>query len=171
MTHLVAFCSDLGYGTVRGSEMLALLLGCAFLSRILWGRLSDDIGGLKTVLIGTICQAALLTSFIVVQNLPGLYLVSAAFGLGFGGIIPSYILAIRELFPSREAGWRIATLLFFSLTGMALGSWLGGFIFDLTLDYRWAFAGGVGFNLITVFLVGGLVLANLGTSKKASIGC
>jgi MFS family permease len=163
MTHLVTFCSDLGYGSARGTEMLALLLGCAFVSRLLWGRLSDDIGGLNTVLIGTACQAAFLASFIFVENLYGLYLASAAFGLGFGGIIPSYILAVRELYPSGEAGWRIATVLFFSLTGMAIGSWVGGYIFDRTLDYRWAFAVGVGFNLVTVFLVGGLIIACYGS--------
>jgi MFS family permease len=159
MTHLVAFCSDLGYGTVRGTQMLALLLGCAFLSRLLWGRLSDEIGGLLTVLLGTICQAVLLAAFMFVENLYALYLVSAAFGLGFGGIIPSYILAVRELFAAEQAGWRIATILFFSLAGMALGSWAGGYIFDRTLDYRWAFAAGVGFDLFTVLLIAGLLLA------------
>ena len=45
--HLVAFCSDLGYQPARGSEMLSLLLGSAFLSRLFWGRLSDRIGGLR----------------------------------------------------------------------------------------------------------------------------
>ena len=111
-----------------------------------------------TVLIGTVCQAVLLTAFIYVESLYSLYLLAAAFGLGFGGIIPSYVLAVRELFRDNEAGWRIATLLFFSLSGMALGGWLGGFIFDGTLDYRWAFATGVGFNIATILLVSGLVL-------------
>ena len=92
MTHLVAFCSDLGYGTKRGTEMLALLFGCAFASRVFWGRLSDRIGGLSTVLLGAICQVVLLGAFMSVQNLYALYIVSAAFGLGFGGIIPSYFL-------------------------------------------------------------------------------
>jgi MFS family permease len=159
MSHLVAYCGDLSLGTGRGTEMLALLLGSAFFSRILWGRLSDEIGGLKTVLIGTICQAFLLAAFIFISSLYGLFIISAAFGFGFGGIIPSYILAVRELFPSKEAGSRIAILLFFSLAGMALGSWLGGYIFDRTLDYRWAFTVGVAFNVMTIALVIGLLCA------------
>jgi MFS family permease len=139
--------------------MLALLLGCAFVSRLLWGRLSDEIGGLLTVLLGVICQGITLAAFLIVENLYALYLVSAAFGLGFGGIIPSYILAVRELFAPKQAGWRIATLLFFSLTGMALGSWAGGYIFDRTLDYRWAFSVGIASNVCTLLLIGAVVLA------------
>jgi hypothetical protein len=29
--------------------------------------------------------------------------VSAAFGLGFSGIIPAYVLALRELYPASQA--------------------------------------------------------------------
>lgn len=158
MAHLVAFCSDLGYAPARGAEMLSLLLGSAFLSRMLWGRLSDKLGGLRTVLIGTAAQAVFLSFYIFVDDLVLLYVVSAAFGIGFGGIIPSYVLALRDLFPASEAGWRIGALLLFGLGGMAVGAWLGGFIYDWFANYQPAFAVGVTFNLVTVVLVAGLVL-------------
>ncbi len=158
MAHLVAFCSDLGYAPARGAEMLSLLLGSAFLSRMLWGRLSDKLGGLRTVLIGTIAQAVFLSCYIFVDDLVLLYVVSAAFGIGFGGIIPSYVLALRDLFPASEAGWRIGALLLFGLGGMAVGAWLGGFIYDWFANYQPAFAVGVTFNLVTVVLVAGMVL-------------
>jgi len=158
MAHLVAFCSDLGFAPARGAEMLSLLLGSAFLSRMLWGRLSDWLGGLRTVLVGTTAQAAFLSCYIFVDNLWALYAVSAAFGIGFGGIIPSYVLTLRDLFPASEAGWRIGTLLLFGLGGMAIGAWLGGYVYDWFAAYEPAFAIGVGFNILTVALVGTLVL-------------
>jgi len=138
--------------------MLSLLLGSAFLSRMLWGRLSDWLGGLRTVLVGTTAQAAFLSCYIFVDNLWALYAVSAAFGIGFGGIIPSYVLTLRDLFPASEAGWRIGTLLLFGLGGMAIGAWLGGYVYDWFAAYEPAFAIGVGFNILTVALVGTLVL-------------
>ncbi len=158
MSHVVAFCSDLGFAAARGAEMLSLLLGCAFLSRMFWGRLSDRIGGLKTVLFGATAQALCLSLYLVTDTLVGLYLVSAAFGLGFGGIVPSYALATRELFPAREAGWRMGFVFLGGLGGMALGGWLGGVVFDLTVSYRPAFLIGVLFNLVNLCLVGTLLL-------------
>jgi MFS family permease len=89
MVHVVAFCSDLGFAPARGAEMLSLLLACAFLSRIAWGRLSDRIGGLRTVWLCAAAQALFLSFYLAVDNLVGLYAVSAAFGLGFGGLVPS----------------------------------------------------------------------------------
>jgi MFS family permease len=157
LAHLVAFCSDLGYAPARGAEMLTLLLVAAFLSRMLWGRLSDRIGGLKTILIGSAAQALFLACYLYVDNLVALYAVSAAFGIGFGGIIPSYVLAVREFFPAKEAGWRIGTVLFFGLIGMAFGNSMGGALYDWFAYYRPAFAVGVAFNVLNLVLIAGLL--------------
>jgi MFS family permease len=163
LAHLVAFCSDLGYAPARGTEMLTLLLVAAFLSRMLWGRMSDRIGGLKTILIGSIAQGVFLACYLFVDNLVGLYAISAAFGVGFGGLIPSYVLTVRDLFPASEAGWRIGTVLLFGLLGMALGAWMGGALFDWFAYYRPAFALGVAFNVLNLVLIAGLLAR--GTSR------
>src|SRR5690606_2556462 len=113
-----------------GALMLSVLLGTAFLSRQIWGLISDRIGGLATVLIGSIWQCAAMIAFLLTQSEAGLFTVAGAFGLGFSGIIPAYVLALRELFPAREASWRIPTLLFFSAMGMASGGWLAGALYD-----------------------------------------
>ena len=52
--HLVALCTDLGIAPSHGAAMLSVLLGCAFFSRQFWGWVSDRIGGLRTVLAGSI---------------------------------------------------------------------------------------------------------------------
>ncbi len=155
--HLVAFCSDLGIARSVGALMLSVLLGTAFLSRQIWGAISDRIGGLSTVLIGSAWQAAAMISFLLTQDTVGLFTVAAAFGLGFSGIIPAYILALRELFPAAEAYWRIPTLLLFSGIGMAAGGWLAGLLYDHFGYYAPAFAAGIGSNLLNLMVVGLLV--------------
>ncbi|MBR1267764.1 MFS transporter [Bradyrhizobium sp. AUGA SZCCT0222] len=155
--HLVAFCSDLGISRSMGALMLSVLLGTAFLSRQIWGVISDRIGGLATVLIGSAWQAASMTTFLLTQNEAGLFTVAAAFGLGFSGIIPAYVLAVRELFPASEASWRIPTLLLFSGGGMAAGSWLAGLLYDHLGNYAPAFAVGIGANILNVLIIGVLV--------------
>jgi MFS family permease len=137
--------------------MLSVLLGTAFLSRQIWGAISDRIGGLATVLIGSAWQAASMTAFLFTQNEAGLFTIAAAFGLGFSGIIPAYVLALRELFPASEASWRIPTLLLFSGGGMALGGWLAGFLYDHFGYYAPAFAAGIGANILNMILIGILV--------------
>ena len=155
--HLVAFCSDLGIARSIGALMLSVLLGTAFLSRQIWGAISDRMGGLATVLIGSAWQAAAMVSFLLTQNEVGLFTVAAAFGLGFSGIIPAYVLALRELFPPAEAYWRIPTLLLFSGGGMALGGWIAGLLYDYFGYYAPAFAAGIGANILNLLIVGLLV--------------
>ena len=155
--HLVAFCSDLGISRSIGAMMLSVLLGTAFLSRQIWGAISDRIGGIATVLIGSAWQAAAMLAFLFTQSEAGLFTIAAAFGLGFSGIIPAYVLALRELFPASEASWRIPTLLLFSGCGMALGGWLAGVLYDHFGYYAPAFAAGVGANIFNLLLVGILV--------------
>jgi MFS family permease len=156
--HLVAFCSDLGIARSVGAVMLSVLLGTAFLSRQIWGAISDRIGGLPTVLIGSTWQCSAMIAFLLTQNEFGLFTVAAGFGLGFSGIIPAYVLALRELFPSAEASWRIPTLLMFTAVGMASGGWIAGLLYDHFGYYAPAFATGIGSNLLNMLIVGTLVM-------------
>ena len=155
--HLVAFCSDLGIQPAHGAAMLSVLLGCAFLSRQFWGLVTDRIGGLRTVLAGSVCQITAMTGFLLTQDEAGLFAVAAMFGLGFSGIIPAYVVAIRELFPAAEASWRIPTLLLFSGSGMAAGGWLAGAIYDYAGFYAAAFATGIVINAAHILVIGPLV--------------
>jgi MFS family permease len=156
--HLVAFCSDLGIARSVGAVMLSVLLGTAFLSRQIWGAISDRIGGLPTVLIGSTWQCSAMIAFLLTQNEVGLFTVAAGFGLGFSGIIPAYVLALRELFPAAEASWRIPTLLMFTAIGMALGGWIAGLLYDHFGYYAPAFATGIGSNLLNILVIGTLVM-------------
>ena len=88
------------------------------------------------------------------QDEAGLFAVSATFGLGFGGIVPAYVLAVRELFPAAQAGWHVAALLFMTMSGMAAGSWLAGAMYDRLGSYVPAFAAGIAANLLNLAVVG-----------------
>jgi MFS family permease len=155
--HLPALCSDLGILASHGAAMLSVLLGTAFISRQFWGWISDRVGGLNTVLIGSMFQIIAMMAFMLTQDEVGLFTVAAAFGLGFAGIIPAYILAIRELFPASEAYWRIPTFLLCSGSGMALGGWLAGALYDHFGTYAPAFGAGVAANAVNLVMVATLV--------------
>jgi MFS family permease len=156
--HLVAFCTDIGISPARGATMLSVMLAAAFLARQAWGALADRIGGLGTVLAGSILQALAIVAFSLTQDEAGLFVVAAAYGLGFAGIIPAYAVAVRDVFPSSEASWRMPLTLFAGMSGMAVGSWLAGALYDQFGTYAPAFMTGIIFNIANVLLVGFLVL-------------
>ena len=151
--HIVAFCSDLGFATQSGPAMLSVLLGCAFLARQFWGWLADRIGGLQTLLWSSIAQATALSGFLLTRDETALFAVSAAFGLGFSGLLPSYVIAIREYYPVKEANWRVPTIYFAGFLGMALGGWGAGALYDHFGYYLPAFTVGIGFNLVNLVIL------------------
>jgi MFS family permease len=152
-SHLVAFCGDVGITPGHGAAMLSVMLTCAFLSRQFWGAFADRFGGLRTVMTGSAFQMLAIAAFLLTRDEAALFAVASAFGLGFSGIIPAYSVAIRDLYPSREASWRIPTVLMTAMSGMAFGSWFAGRLFDAFLSYRPAFAAGVLFNLANLAVI------------------
>jgi MFS family permease len=146
--HIVAYCGDLGYGPARGAQMLSLMLGFGIVSRVASGWVADRIGGLPTLLLGSIMQMTALVLYIGFDGLTSLYVISALFGLFQGGIVPSYAIIIRAVFPPQETGTRFGLVLMATILGMAAGGWMSGAIFDWTGSYRAAFANGVAWNAL-----------------------
>jgi MFS family permease len=151
--HIVAYCGDLGYGAARGAEMLSLMLGFGIVSRIGSGFLADRIGGLRTLLIGSIAQGTALLLFLFFDSLTSLYVISAMFGLFQGGIVPSYAIIVRESMPAREAATRVGIVIFASVIGMSFGGWISGVIFDQTGSYGAAFLNGLAWNALNITIV------------------
>jgi MFS family permease len=167
--HIVAYCGDLGYGVARGTEMLSLMLAFGIVSRIASGFIADRIGGLRTLLLGSLLQGAALVLYLGFDSLVSLYVISALFGLFQGGIVPSYAIIVREYFPAREAGTRVGIVLMATLAGMAIGGLLSGYIFDLTGSYAAAFLNGVAWNAVNVIIVTTLLIRAQGMRGKAAM--
>ena len=156
--HIVAYCGDLGYGVARGAQMLSLMLGFGIISRIGSGFLADRIGGIRTLLIGSIAQGAALLLYLFFDGLTSLYIISAMFGLFQGGIVPSYAIIVREAMPAAEAATRVGIVIFASVLGMSFGGWVSGVIFDATGSYAAAFLNGLGWNALNVTIMVALLL-------------
>lgn len=156
--HIVAYCTDLGFGAARGAEMLSLMLASGIVSRLVFGVICDRIGGIRTLLLGSALQGIALLMFLPFDGLVSLYVVSAMFGLFQGGIVPAYAIIIREHFAPQEAGARVGAVVLATLVGMALGGWMSGWVFDLTGSYDAAFLNGIGWNLLNLSIAGWLYL-------------
>jgi MFS family permease len=156
--HIVAYCGDLGYGVTRGAEMLSLMLAFGIISRVGSGFLADRIGGLRTLMVGSIAQGVALLFYLFFDSLTSLYIISAMFGLFQGGIVPSYAIIVREAMPASQAATRVGIVILGTIVGMSLGGWMSGVIFDATGSYAAAFLNGLGWNALNVTIVTTLML-------------
>ncbi|WP_370463107.1 MFS transporter [Mesorhizobium sp.] len=148
--HIVAYCMDLGYGVARGADMLSIMMAAGVVSRLASGFLADRVGGVKTLLIGSVLQGLSLLLYIPFDGLASLYVVSLVFGLSQGGIVPCYAIIVREYMPAKEAGQRVGIVMMATIFGMAIGGWMSGWIYDLTGSYAVAFLNGIAWNLLNV---------------------
>ena len=155
--HIVPLVIDLGFDAWHGARMLALMLGCGVVSRLVSGWISDRIGGLKALLVGSALQGLVIFGFLFADGLTALYVLAIAFGLSQGGIVPSYTIIVRTLFSAGEAGWRIGMTMMFTVGGMALGAWLAGALYDLTGDYTASILVAFGFNVLNLAIASLLI--------------
>jgi len=156
--HIVAYCGDLGYGPVHGAEMLSLMMAFGVVSRIGSGFLADRIGGMRTLLIGSVAQGFALLFYLFFDSLSSLFIISAMFGLFQGGIVPSYAIIVRESMPAREAATRVGIVILASVVGMSFGGWVSGVIFDATGSYAAAFTNGVAWNAVNIVIITALLM-------------
>ena len=158
--HIVAFCIDLGFGPAVGAEMLSLMLIGGIISRLINGLISDKLGGVYTLLIGSTLQCIALFLYLPFDGLVSLYIVSLIFGLSQGGIVPSYAIIIREYLPGADAGTRVGFVMMCTIMGMAIGGWMSGWIYDLTGSYAAAFWNGIVWNFMNIAIVLFLITRN-----------
>ncbi|TPJ57209.1 MFS transporter [Mesorhizobium sp. B2-6-1] len=151
--HIVAYCMDLGYGVAHGADMLSIMMAAGVVSRVASGFVADRIGGVKTLLIGSVLQCLSLFFYIPFDGLASLYVVSLVFGLSQGGIVPCYAILVREYMPAREAGQRVGIVIMATIFGMAIGGWMSGWIYDLTGSYAAAFLNGIAWNLLNILVM------------------
>lgn len=163
--HIVALCIDRGFGAVAGAEMLSLMLFGGVISRLSFGMLADKLGGLKTLLIGSMLQCAALCLFLIQGDMASLYTISFIFGLSQGGIVPSYAIIVREFMPPLEAGRRVGLVMSATIMGMAFGGWFSGWLYDLSGSYALAIWNGVGWNLMNIAIVI-LILLKIGPARS-----
>ena len=164
--HIVALCIDRGFGPQAGAEMLSLMLAGGVVSRLGFGAFSDRFGGLMTLLVGGTLQMIALCLFLIQGGLASLYLIALVFGLSQGGIVPSYAITVREFMPPLEAGRRIGIVIGATITGMALGAWMSGWLYDQSGNYALAIWNGIAWNALNVGIAL-LLLSRVGRHRLA----
>jgi MFS family permease len=150
---------EAGFSALQGATVLAVLMSMSIIGRVGIGTVADRVGGVRALLLASGVQTAMIFWFSQVSTLPGLLLIAVAFGIGYGGVIPSYAIIIRELIPLNRVGRSMGMVFFCGNVGMSLGGYLGGLLYDLSGAYPLSFAAGATAGVVNLLIVGSLLLA------------
>jgi MFS family permease len=142
-THLVAHLVDQGLEKLSAAFMLGMVGLMRVAGTFVWGYASDRIGRRNAYGLSVLITAAgLMCIFAVVAGSPlwFTYMAAILYGIGHSSGNPTYGAVIGDIFSGKNIGTIFGFLEITFGIGMALGSWAGGTIFDLTGSYRPAFA-------------------------------
>ena len=139
ITHIVPHATDIGFSAAEAAAILSLIGGGGILGRVLMGRVSDSIGRKTTAIICALLQAGAMIWLIWSQDLWMLYLFAVVFGFAYGGLPISITALIGDTFGLRNIGVILGVLEIGWGGGGAIGSAIGGLIFDITNSYSIAF--------------------------------
>jgi len=140
LVHLVALAQDKGIAADRAARLLLALFVTGVFGRLAYGGLADRLGPLRSYMLASAWQTALVFGFTMLDSLAGLSVYAALWALGYSGVMVSLVVSVRALTPLRQRGLGVGVVSLFGWIGMGLGGEQGGFFFDLTGNYTQAFA-------------------------------
>ena len=141
VAHQVVFAVDVGFSKIYASSVLALS-GIMFAFGSLAGLISDRIGREITISIGTVIgiSGIIVLAFIKDASHPWmLYYYAISLGLGNGLSAPTIAASVTDVFQGPKVGFTIGAIWLGFAFGGAIGPWLGGWLFELSGNYRSAF--------------------------------
>ena len=156
IVHHVRYLVDLGVGRMWAASLFAVIGAISGGFRFFWGWLSDRIGREITYTIGGICFSLGILALLLFQYIASpflLYLFALFFGAGWGSTAPMFMSISGDLYKGKNFGLIYGLVEGNIGVGAAVGTWLGGYIFDQTQNYFWAFVLAILISFISVFLV------------------
>ena len=134
----------------------ATVIGVAGLSsvggRVLCGLFADRLGAKEVLIVGLVVQAVAISLYLAVRDLSAFYALSVMFGMAYGGIMPLYATLVREYFGAAIMGTVFGAVAMLSTVGMAVGPWMGGWIYDNLGGYFWLYIAScaIGFGAVAI---------------------
>jgi MFS family permease len=137
--HLTSYGDEQGFSSTLSAALLSTLLGVALLSRLSIGALGARLGRSRMLFAASATQWLGTILLIAGHGLWSIVAGAALIGLGFGGYLPSYAVIMRDMFPDGQSGRRFSEIYFLVFMTAGLGSWMGGYLRDLTGSYTTSF--------------------------------
>ena len=146
--HTISYAMVCGIPTVAAVTIYSVEGFGGLLGRLGFGLAGDRFGARRVLMLGLLVQAFAAGSFMFAQRLGEFYAVAAVFGFAYGGVMPLYAVLARDYFGQQIMGTVLGAAAMVSSLGMAIGPWIGGWIYDTFGTYAplyvYSFAIGLG---------------------------
>ena len=153
--HMISYAIDCGVSAMTAATVFGTAGVSSLVGRIAFGLTADRLGAKPTLVGGLLLQAASIQLYYFVRTPEAFYAVAMVFGLSYGGVMPLYAILVREYFGARIMGSMFGAVAMISTIGMAIGPWVGGFVFDYLGGYGWLYIGSsaIGLGAATIAFV------------------
>ena len=162
-THQVAHAVDRGFGQATVVWLFAFGAGCMMAGNLLGGWLSDQFGRGSVFVLGSIVAIVGIGCLGLLRSPDDwpLLLLYTASGFGFGMRIAQLSAIPADSFSGPHLGAILGVVQAGGGLGGAIGPFLGGWLFDVTGNYRLAFAAAA------IAVAGSAVAAWVAAPRKA----
>ena len=146
LVHIVGFAQSAGLSVFTSAWVLGIMSLSSTVGRVAWGVFADRHGARLTLILTLFMQGTLVLWLVNTQDPAIFFLYAVVWGFGFGGVNTQYGVVARELYGARHFGPGYAGQMCFSMVGMAVGGFLGGYLYDLSHSYvaSWLISFGAG---------------------------
>jgi MFS family permease len=135
LVHVVGFALSAGLSAFASSWVLAIMIISSVVGRIYWGMFADRHGARFALMLTLFMQGALILWLVNTQDPVLFFMYALVWGFGYGGVGTQYGMVSREVFGARLFGPGYAGQNAFAMVGMAVGGFLGGYLYDISHSY------------------------------------
>jgi len=155
LAHGVSMATHHGIPGLQAAGVLSTIAGVSIVSRFTFSLLTERFGGRTILSLSIFGQSASILMLLFSTEAWHFYVFAVIFGICYGGEMVGFPIINRQMFGPKAP---LSSIFSFEMigasTGMALGGWIGGVLFDHSGNYTSAIlvAAGIGFLALPLAL-------------------
>jgi MFS family permease len=136
LAHGVSMATHHGIAGIEAAGVLSIIAGTSIFSRFAFTLLTERFGGRTCLSLAVLGQSLSVLALLFAHETWHFYVFAVVFGICYGGEMVGFPIINRHIFGTAAPLSSIFSVeMVGGSTGMALGGWLGGALFDLSGDY------------------------------------
>jgi MFS family permease len=152
LVHYYNYATDIGIDPLAAAGLVSLMGIISIGGRLAMGVWAEKLGLYNTLILCCILLIVSLVGLAFFHSTWALYAFAVIFGFTYGAEVPQVPMFVGKFGGTKNMAALVGLVLFVGNVGGALGPWVGGKMYDMTLSYQWAFTIGVAGGLAALIL-------------------